>query len=54
MLEFKRTYITGYNSSSIIVADPSSRMFLGVGLRPLACWDCGFESRRRHRFLPLV
>jgi hypothetical protein len=20
----------------------------GVGLRPFACWDCGFESRRLH------
>ena len=19
-----------------------------MGLRPLACWDCGFQSRRRH------
>jgi len=21
---------------------------LGVGLRPITCWDCGFESRRGH------
>jgi len=20
-------------------------LYKGVGLRPLACWDCGFESR---------
>ena len=20
----------------------------GVGIRPFACWDCGFESLRRH------
>jgi hypothetical protein len=26
----------------------------GVGLRPLACWDCGFESRRGHGCLSLV
>jgi hypothetical protein len=26
----------------------SGRTVYGVGLRPLACWDCGFESRRRH------
>jgi hypothetical protein len=26
----------------------------GVGLRPLACWDCGFESRRRYKYLPLL
>jgi hypothetical protein len=24
-----------------------------VGLRPLACWDCGFESRRKHGCLCL-
>jgi hypothetical protein len=27
------------------VADPSGRAVWGVGLRPLACWVCGFESR---------
>jgi len=26
----------------------------GVGLRPLVCWDCGFESRRWHGCLSLV
>jgi len=25
-----------------------------VGLRPLVCWDCGFESRRGHGCLSLV
>jgi hypothetical protein len=29
-------------------ADPSGRAVLDVGLRPLACWDCGFESSRGH------
>ena len=24
------------------------------GLRPLACWDCGFESHRGHRCLSVV
>ena len=24
-------------------AIPGGRAVLGVGLRPLACWDCGFE-----------
>jgi len=28
-------------------AHPSGRADYGVGLRTLACWDCGFESRRR-------
>jgi len=36
------------------IADPGGRAFLGVGLRPLAGWDCGFESRRGHGFLSLV
>jgi hypothetical protein len=31
------------------VADPSSHAVLGVGLRPFACWICGFESRRGHK-----
>jgi hypothetical protein len=26
--------------------DPRGRAVLGLGLRPLACWDYGFESRR--------
>jgi hypothetical protein len=25
-----------------------------VGLRPLGCWDCGFESRLRHGCLSVV
>jgi hypothetical protein len=25
---------------------PSGRAVLGVGPRPIACWDSGFESRR--------
>jgi len=28
--------------------DPSGRVVLSVGLRPLACWDCRFESRQGH------
>jgi len=30
------------------------RAVYGVGLRPLACWDCGYESRRGHGCLSLV
>ena len=26
----------------------------GVGLRPLACWDCGFKSHRKHGWLSVV
>ena len=29
-------------------ADPSGRVIYGACLRPLACWDWGFESRREH------
>jgi hypothetical protein len=32
----------------IIYADQSGRMVQGLGLRPLACWDCGFESLQGH------
>jgi hypothetical protein len=34
--------------------DPSGRMDQGVGLRPLAYWNCGFESCRRHENLSVV
>jgi hypothetical protein len=33
---------------------PSGRELEGVGLRPLAFWDCGFEFRRGHGYLSLV
>ena len=36
------------------MADTGSRAFESVGLRPLACWDCGFESRRWHGCRSLV
>jgi hypothetical protein len=36
------------------LADPGGRAVQGVGMRPFACWDCGFESRRRHGYLSLV
>ena len=31
---------------TLFVADPSDRAVQGPGLRRLAFWDCGFESRR--------
>jgi hypothetical protein len=40
-----------YNISE---GDPSDRAVEGVGLRPLASWVCGFESRRGHGYLSLV
>jgi hypothetical protein len=36
------------------IADPSGRAVQGVGLRPLAYWNCGFESRLWHGCLSLV
>ena len=27
---------------------PSGSAVQGVGMRPLACWECGLESRREH------
>ena len=38
----------------IVKANSYIRAVKGVGLRQLACWDCGFESRRRHGCLSLV
>jgi hypothetical protein len=38
----------------ISLADPSCRAVYGVGLRLLACWACGFESRRGHGCLSVV
>ena len=37
-----------------IIADPSGHAIYGVGLRPLAYWDCGFESRWQHGCLSRV
>jgi hypothetical protein len=36
------------------VAGPSGRAVQGVGLRPSAYWDRGFESHRGHGCLSLV
>jgi hypothetical protein len=33
-------------SGTSIKADASGRAVYGVGLRPSACWDRGFESHR--------
>jgi hypothetical protein len=35
-------------------ADPSGSAVSGMGLRPLACSDYGFESRRGHGSLSVV
>jgi hypothetical protein len=43
-----------FMSATNSMADPSGRAVKGVGLRPLACWDCGFESSRGRGCLSLV
>jgi hypothetical protein len=35
-----------FDSLCFFLADPFGRAVEGVGLQPLACWDCGFESRQ--------
>ena len=35
-------------------ADPNGRAVYGVGLRPLACWNCGFRIQPVHECLSLV
>ena len=39
---------------ALVKAGPSDRAVQGVGRRSLACWDCGFESRRRYGCLSVV
>jgi hypothetical protein len=42
-----------FNSHNVFIdAGPSGRAVLD--LRPLACWDRGFESPPRHKYLSVV
>ena len=36
------------------MADTVGRAIYNLGLRPLTCWDCGFETRQSHGYLSLV
>ena len=52
-------YVGSFNISQVLLlvikcADPGGRAVKGVGLRPLAFWDCGFESLREHGCLSRV
>ena len=38
----------------VLRADRSGCAVYGVGLRQLACWNCGFESRRRYGLVSVV
>jgi len=40
--------------TNVYCAGPSDRAVEGVGLRPLACWNCGFESHRGRGCLSVV
>jgi hypothetical protein len=42
------------NISLYLAAGTTGRAVYGVGLRPLACCDCRFESRRRRGCLSIV
>ena len=44
------------NISYVLYArtDPSGHAVLGVGLRPLACWDSAFEISQGRGFLSIV
>ena len=43
-----------FHSPTWHCVEPGGRAVWGVGVWPLACWDCGFESRRGHGGLSLV
>jgi hypothetical protein len=49
-------YVTEWviRNCSIFFAGPSGRAVYAVGLRLLACWDCGFKSHQGHGCLPVV
>jgi len=39
---------------TVCMGGPSGRAVQAMGLRPLACWDCRFESHRGHGCLSVV
>jgi hypothetical protein len=46
--------LTLFPVSVILPVSLGYRVVKGMGLRPLICWDCGFESRRWHGCLSRV
>ena len=46
--------VAGINCGKLRTADSSGRAVYWVGLWPLTCYDCGFESRREQRRESLV
>jgi hypothetical protein len=47
-------YVSSLFNRNKLSVDSSGRAVLGMGLRSLAYWDCGFETRRGHGGLSLV
>jgi len=43
-----------FEDESSFTAGPSDRSIKDVDLRPLACWDCGFESHPGNGYLSVV
>ena len=41
-------------TDNVQIADPGGRAVLGVVLRPLVCWDCGYEYRWEYGCLSLL
>jgi len=55
MAKFTVTYIGSYLLLNMqMIAGPSGRAVEGVGLQPLARWDCGFESGRGDGWMSVV
>ena len=54
----RHIYFTDFPAKNIFHlnrrSDLSGRTVNGVGLRPLTCWDCWFDSFRGHRCLPYL
>jgi hypothetical protein len=51
-LQRLRGYSTFYQALNMTIRTIAARS-KGVGLRPLACWDCEFESYRGHGYISL-
>ena len=47
-------YINCLRTSRSLLVDPDESAAYGVVLRPLACWNCGFESGQGHGCLSVV
>jgi hypothetical protein len=51
---FVATLGTIFPASKDDKIDDTHPVISKVLLQPLACWDCGFESRRGHGYLSIV